>query len=279
MLKDFRLDDAHQTLQLFEPTLPATTALQDRFQFVQVEFAVAQELTWFYASPQWRKATRVLDLGCGSGRYLWRLSERFPEKQYVGVDHNAALIALARDRYAATNRTFVHADYLHLSGDFDFVIARLFVQYLDEIEGFLEATAKLLPTGSLLVVDADDRKRFFSPSVPALSAFFESYRQRQRSLGLDRDRVLELSVSMSTESTDHKFVVGMRDELIIPSTLGQNLELFREAYALMLNLADASGLHLRDTVAARDEWASWISDPRAYTQIGLIALRLDRAGA
>ncbi|MDQ7094492.1 class I SAM-dependent methyltransferase [Desulfosporosinus sp. PR] len=44
---------------------------------------------------QWRK---VLDLGCGEGRYLKRLADEFPELQGVGLEMNPIVVGRARER-------------------------------------------------------------------------------------------------------------------------------------------------------------------------------------
>lgn len=54
----------------------------------------------------------VLDLGCGTGRYFWGVSNA---RSLVGLDASAAMLAEARhpiraDRVTATDITFVHGD-------------------------------------------------------------------------------------------------------------------------------------------------------------------------
>ena len=46
------------------------------------------------ASPLLRPGLRVLEAGCGTGRHLRALSERFPDKDLVGLDWTAASIEL-----------------------------------------------------------------------------------------------------------------------------------------------------------------------------------------
>ena len=43
----------------------------------------------------WRDAERVLDVGCGNGFFLNQLADAFPDKEYLGVDVNAGVLALA----------------------------------------------------------------------------------------------------------------------------------------------------------------------------------------
>jgi 2-polyprenyl-3-methyl-5-hydroxy-6-metoxy-1,4-benzoquinol methylase len=56
---------------------------------------------------------RVADIGCGNGRLAWLLDERGISLDYVGMDANAQLLALARSHTASLQHvraTFVQAD-------------------------------------------------------------------------------------------------------------------------------------------------------------------------
>jgi SAM-dependent methyltransferase len=55
-------------------------------------------------------ALRVLDLGCGNGRLLAHLRERFDVGGFVGMDSCAPLIGVARERYASAHARFEHAE-------------------------------------------------------------------------------------------------------------------------------------------------------------------------
>lgn len=57
-------------------------------------------------------APRVLDVGCGNGRFVATLRKRFPDAHYVGIDGSDALLAVARERFASANTRFVQADFV-----------------------------------------------------------------------------------------------------------------------------------------------------------------------
>jgi SAM-dependent methyltransferase len=61
-------------------------------------------------------ALRVLDLGCGNGRLLAHLRERFEVGGFVGTDSCAPLIEVARERYASAHARFEHAELFDAHG-------------------------------------------------------------------------------------------------------------------------------------------------------------------
>jgi SAM-dependent methyltransferase len=258
--------------QLFPPDAAAVLAIHDRFQRVQAELGLPLELACFHASPQWRRARRVLDVGCGNGAYLHGLAAQFPDKEYVGVDYNPDLVEIARRAPGGPGVEVRHADWHDVTGRFDCVVARLFVQYLPDPEEFVARVAALAPGGSLFVIDADDRQRLFWPPAPGLTAFFEEYRRRQRAVGLDRDRLAALTTGAHDGVA---WRLGARQDVVIPSLIEGHRRRFAEAYGFMLDLVEAMRLFAYDFDAVREEWCQWNADPRAYTQIGVSVLRFD----
>lgn len=61
-------------------------------------------------------ALRVLDLGCGNGRLLAHLRERFAITAFVGTDSCAPLITVARGRYTSAQARFEHAELFDEQG-------------------------------------------------------------------------------------------------------------------------------------------------------------------
>ena len=95
---------------------------------------------------------RVLDLCCGTGRWLRILAAHLPAL-LVGVDASAAMLGIANRGC----RRLVRADCLELpfaDGSFDFVICSFAVGHLAELGRFArECTRILKPNGDLFVTD------------------------------------------------------------------------------------------------------------------------------
>jgi SAM-dependent methyltransferase len=100
--------------------------------FARREFA--RGIVESYARP------RVLDVGCGSGRF-GEFTVAAGASEYVGVDFAEAMVELARQRLARyDNVRLVVADFLtvDLPGAFDVVVALGFFDYTAEPEPFVQ---------------------------------------------------------------------------------------------------------------------------------------------
>ncbi|MBL7951200.1 MAG: methyltransferase domain-containing protein [Flavobacteriales bacterium] len=82
----------------------------------------------------------VLDLGCSTGDVSAVLAEL--AGNVVGVDHDEASIARARQKHQAANLTFLHMDALEFLRNsekrFDVLVLSHILEHLDEPEAFLE---------------------------------------------------------------------------------------------------------------------------------------------
>jgi len=106
-------------------------------------------------------ALRVLDVGCGNGRLIGPLRERFGGRfEYTGIDASDALLAIARRRYEAAPARFAHADFVTTApeqalpeGPFDLVALFGVLHHVpDEAQrrALIEVTAARLAPGGVL---------------------------------------------------------------------------------------------------------------------------------
>jgi len=59
----------------------------------------------------WSTAQSILDIGCGNGDYLGRISSFFPKKRYLGIDISSAMISIARATHGAGHIDFTASDF------------------------------------------------------------------------------------------------------------------------------------------------------------------------
>lgn len=100
---------------------------------------------------------RVLDLGCGEGRYLDVLAQKAADGaiEYVGVDPDAASLSVLGSRYPFAKFVTTNAEELPDDlGDFDHILALRSVNHFqDPGRVFDAALSRLRAGGTLLLVD------------------------------------------------------------------------------------------------------------------------------
>jgi ubiquinone/menaquinone biosynthesis C-methylase UbiE len=102
----------------------------------------------------------VIDVGCGTGRLLESVVERWPGARVTGIDASAAMIAEARGKHRGHDRfSFVNADAAALpfaSGSFDIALSTVSLHHWQEqASGIREVARVLRPGGSFILVDID----------------------------------------------------------------------------------------------------------------------------
>jgi len=247
----------------------------DQIQWLQTDFSLAQELTFYYTSSQWHAAKTVLDLGTGNGYFLRKIAARFPNKNYHGIDVSAELIAIAEREAGGGNVSFSHRNLFDVTEPYDFVLMRLLLQHLDDIQAVLDHIAELTSPGkSALIIDAHDTLRFFHPDLPEFMAFFAAYAEHERKAG--RDRCVAKRVEQAIASSPG-WRLGGTLQLLIPSTIPGNLDLFTRTYTLLVDLVEQAGELQYDFSTIKEAWRRWSEKPDAYTQVGLNLIHLERA--
>jgi SAM-dependent methyltransferase len=242
-------------------------------QRFQVDFAFHQELALYYQSPRWMSSERVLDAGCGNGYYAKMLSRFFPNKKFVGVDLSNELIDMAYQDNPQENFGFFVGDFFDSEGIFDAIIMRLFLQHLQNpLETLNKAKTLLQPGGCLLVIDSIDNYRYYYPDVPKFRTLFNLYRNQQHHGKRNRDVATRMADFVKDNSA---WKVQLDQDIVIPSTLQGNQELFLKIYSLFIDMVQAVGEIDYSFQEVRDELTTW-SEQGGYTQIGLKLLSLVR---
>ena len=104
------------------------------------------------------RATRVLELGCGTGVLTAGLVARYPEAQISAVDASAKMLAVTASRLPEGTRftpvedRFENLDFPEAS--FDLVTSSIALHHLEDMEAyFRRVRAWLVPGGTLLYSD------------------------------------------------------------------------------------------------------------------------------
>lgn len=240
-------------------------SLWDRLMILQTDFSLPSELIFYYNSKEWMNANTIVDLGSGNGYYLKCLAKLFPEKKYLGIDHENAYIDLA-NKYPKKKIRFEHRDLIEVEGIYDLVIARLLVQHLASIEEFLIHVHNILPHGgTLLIIDSNDSMRNFEPQLEKIKEFFDKFRESRLKDGCDRDA----GMSMSNLSSKYGFDIVRQSEIVLSSTIGENKKIFYESYKTVFEIIKKEFKVDFDYNSLKAELKKWFKNPISYGQIGV----------
>ena len=107
--------------------------------------------SWVLNTLQWHGNERVLDIGCGTGRYFDNLSQRFADIHYVGLDRSMGMLTAHRASSGLVNGD---AMTLPFSDDyFDVVVAGHMLYHVENVDHTIQEIKRVLkPHGTLLVI-------------------------------------------------------------------------------------------------------------------------------
>ncbi len=104
-------------------------------------------------------AKRILDVGCGSGRYLSRLREAFPRAEVVGVDLSPGMLEALPEPTVLADVT----DLPFKDGSADAVLAMHMLYHVPRLQAALDELERVLAPGGALFVSTlatDDRPEY-----------------------------------------------------------------------------------------------------------------------
>ena len=108
--------------------------------------------------------TRLIELGCGTGRFLSYIKLVFPTLEVWGVDYSAGVIDYAKKNYGRFGVKFKHtpAQSTELKANhFDFVISSHVIEHIKKNEGlaFMKECERLLKKGGYVFIGTPERKK------------------------------------------------------------------------------------------------------------------------
>jgi len=103
----------------------------------------------FLEKVSFEKSFTFLDVGCGNGWVVRKISTDPKCKKAVGIDKSKKMIIQARKAKKNSNEVYVHTDIesWKYSGKFDFIFSMEALYYSDSIERALKKIFKLLKPG------------------------------------------------------------------------------------------------------------------------------------
>ncbi len=111
----------------------------------------------FLKSISFEKPFTFLDVGCGNGWVVRRMSEEKNCKKAIGIDKSKKMINRANKKKIAKKEEFIHTDIenWNYKGKFDFVFSMESLYYADSIKEALEKIFKILKPGGQFFCGTD----------------------------------------------------------------------------------------------------------------------------
>lgn len=112
------------------------------------------------------QSTRILEIGCSTGRLLGLLKERGYQNVW-GLDPSPVCAAAARDLYRVEVRTESVSDLAKTDEKFDFLILIGVLEHIRDLDGALETMHKILAPNGRIYFDVPDATQFVDwPDAP-----------------------------------------------------------------------------------------------------------------
>ncbi|WP_052128459.1 class I SAM-dependent methyltransferase [Neosynechococcus sphagnicola] len=108
-------------------------------------------------------ATKVLDVGCGDGYLLYRVSQRCPQAKLFGIDGDEVGIQLAAAQLQQHQcpASLQQASAYQLpfeAGEFDLVLSADVIEHLDDPELAVQEMHRILQPGGVLLISTPNRQ-------------------------------------------------------------------------------------------------------------------------
>ncbi len=130
-------------------------AQNGRAELMEIEHG--KNVSKFLESISFDKPFTFLDVGCGNGWVVKKISKNNNCKKATGIDKSKKMIEQASKKIDNIKEEFIHTDIesWKYSGKFDFVFSMESLYYADSIERALQKIYKLLKPGGQLFCGTD----------------------------------------------------------------------------------------------------------------------------
>lgn len=122
-------------------------AQNGRAELMEVEHG--KNVSKFLDSISFEKPFSFLDMGCGNGWVVRKISEMGNCKKAIGIDKSKKMISQAKKKTTNRKQSFVHTDIesWKYGGKFDYIFSMESLYYTDSIDVALRKIFKLLKPG------------------------------------------------------------------------------------------------------------------------------------
>lgn len=121
------------------------------------EYFFNEVITEVNGSSDTKRPVRVLELGCGTAKYVPAMIEKYPQLEYVGIEPITLSYNKAKEILKNTPRTQISAQLGYnkieglVDGSFDVVISFSVLEHVKQLGRFMEMSARYLKKGGVMV--------------------------------------------------------------------------------------------------------------------------------
>ena len=95
---------------------------------------------------------KVLDCGCGTGKYTMEVAYKIGAKDIVGIDVTPEVVAVAKGNGVVAEVANINEPWRFDSGYFDAIHATGIIDHLDDTDNFFAESYRVLKTGGYMVI-------------------------------------------------------------------------------------------------------------------------------
>ncbi len=130
-------------------------AQNGRAELMEIEHG--KNVSKFLQSISFDKPFTFLDVGCGNGWIVKKISKESNCKKAVGIDKSKKMIVQAKKKGINIKEEFIHTDieFWDYKGKFNFIFSMESLYYVDSIEMALDKIYKLLKPGGQFFCGTD----------------------------------------------------------------------------------------------------------------------------
>ena len=130
-------------------------AQNGRAELMEIEHG--KNVSKFLDSISFEKPFSFLDMGCGNGWVVRKISEIKNCKKAVGIDKSKKMIIQAKKKTTSKKQSFIHTDIesWKYNGKFDYIFSMESLYYADSIDVALRKIFKLLKPGGKFFCGTD----------------------------------------------------------------------------------------------------------------------------
>jgi 2-polyprenyl-3-methyl-5-hydroxy-6-metoxy-1,4-benzoquinol methylase len=119
-----------------------------------------QKFEWYYSEWKWdyvvadsvvERGQKVLDIGCGYGRFLQHLKET-KDCDCTGLEFNDIAVRVANERGVSINKEFIQDHAKTNEGKYEVVSFFHLLEHITDIDSFVAAAIKCLKPGGTLII-------------------------------------------------------------------------------------------------------------------------------